>query len=104
MGMKKKKRLDNDLGKNVQENEEECDVIKENSKKRNTDVFEERQRKKSKSDEKIIIDSKNEEDNKEGSKEGEKEQDGIKTKKGKVSESFQERNKKHEKADQILII
>merc|ERR1711931_148816 len=58
--MKKKKRLDNDLGKNVQENEEE-------------------------------------------SKEGEKEQDDIKTKKGKVSESFQERNKKHEKEDQILI-
>merc|ERR1712168_1157980 len=56
-----------------------------------------------KSDEKIIIDSKNEEDNKEGSKEGEKEQDDIKTKKGKVSESFQERNKKHEKEDQILI-
>merc|ERR1712168_1623693 len=78
-------------------------VMKENSKKRNTDVFEERQRKKSKSDEKIIIDSKNEENNKEGSKEGEKEQDGIKTKKGKVSESFQERNKKHEKEDQILI-
>merc|ERR1712168_1093042 len=42
-------------------------------------------------------------DNKEESKEGEKEQDDIKTKKGKVSESFQERNKKHEKEDQILI-